>query len=158
MPCRGAHILSHFKSADQQEFADSIATQATLTTNELLKAGEWLYDLLKPSGAGLQAFLREKKLNEILQNPDWDRRQKAERFFKALRTLRFPRLTDYEKKFESAASEVGGKDLKLEMLTSFEEEGFWVRAKMRDKKSVQNILNLLEDKKTLLNSLFDLML
>jgi hypothetical protein len=160
LPFRGAQILARFTPPNQQEFAEGIGSKIPLTTNELIQTGEWLYDLLKPLGIGIQKFLKEKQLDGLLNHPDWSPRAKAQKFVASLRMFRFPKLTAYEKKFRAilgGMNEAGG-DLKFEVPQAFEGEGFWLRARIRNQNSLDHILNLLKDKRDLLNSLFDIML
>ena len=160
LPFRGMHLLSRFSPEDQRMFAGSIAVNVVLTTNELIQLGEWLYDLLKLQGVNIDAFLKKEQFDSILNHPQWDLRQKAEKFCEKLRTLRFPKLARHEQQFKSIARTITDEkiDLKIEPPPSFEDQGIWLRAKIRDPQSLDRLLDLLKDKRNLLNSLFDIML
>ena len=137
-----------------------ISNNATLTTSQLLQAGEWFYDLTKERGAGLGGYLKENQLDRILTHAQWDPRQKANKLLEALRKLRFPRWTQCEAKFESATSEICSPEshLKIEASASFEGEGFSLHAKLKDPEALEKFVSSLKDKRHLLNSLFDIML
>ena len=160
LPFRGSQILSRFSAQDQRAWSSLIVPHAAFTTNQLLKTGEWIGDLLKKERAGLSDFLGQYGLTAILQREETDRRQRAENFYTAVRLLRFPRLAEYEKKFHSLSKslEKDSRELTLEAPESFEAQGFTLRAKIRDSQSLKNIMEVLERQKPSLNSLFDIML
>lgn len=161
LPFRGAQILTRFAEEDQKVFALRIAARAALTTNQLIKTGEWLFDLMKSSHSGLTEFLAKNiSLASILDQAEWDRNRKTEVFYRALRAMRFPRLADREKKFESCLTDLRHDmgDLKVEAPAAFEEEGFTLRARIRNPETLDRVLNHLGRNRTLLNSLFDIML
>ncbi len=161
LPFRGTKALSRFSPENQKEFASSIASKMSLTTNQLIRTVEWIYDLLKSNAStSLAALLGSGDLPSLLQKENRDPRQRAEQFCQALRRLRFPRLTSQEEKFVqfSRQFEQEGGELKLEAPESFEAEGFSLRAKIRNRESLNHVLEVLARKKTSLNSLFDIML
>lgn len=161
LPLRGAQALSRFAQRDQKTFAHRIAHHAALTTNQLIKTGEWLFDLLKASRCDIAAFLaKNSSLESVLENPKWDPNRKGEEYCRLLRALRFPRLADREKEFGSRLLALGceSEDLKVEAPPAFEEEGFTLRARIRNAETLDRVLNHLGRNKTLLNSLFDIML
>lgn len=159
IPFRAAHRLKRFNVKDQKTMA-FILTQAGLTTNEFLRISEWLGDLLKPQGKEISVFLDETKLKKILDHPRWDLRCKAEKFYAALRRIRFPHLVECEEKFKSLSAEIceDSSKMKLEAPSYFEEGGFSIRAKVTDPESLEHLLKVLKQKKNSLNSLFDLLL
>ncbi|MBI3313264.1 MAG: hypothetical protein HYZ83_03435 [Candidatus Omnitrophica bacterium] len=160
LPFRGSQILARFSREDQKAFADLIASHAVLTSNQLLKLGEWLHDLLKKERLALSDFLGRRGLLEILKQEQTDSRQKAESLFAAVRYLRFPRLVEYEKKFQVFSQSLAreSRDVKLEVPESFEAQGFTLHARIRNEKGLENVLEILEREKPSLNSLFDIML
>ena len=159
MPFRGAKILTRFSKPDQEAFAE-MAAEAALTTNQLLKAGEWLADLLKISKLGLGDYLKSHpELKKILASSA-DRKAKGEKFFACLRQLRFPQLTEKEKEFSALSRELEGdkKGLQVEAPPFFEAEGFTVRAKIKSAKDLEQLEALLARKRKVLNSLLDIVL
>lgn len=160
LPFRGSQILSRFSPEDQRQWSSVILPRAALTTNQLLKAGEWLCDLLKKERLTLSDFMGKYGLGEILYHPEADRRQKAKNLYEMIRHLRFPRLAEYEKKFQTLSKSLQGdfRELKLEAPESFEAQGFNLHARIRDGRALANILKVLERQKPSLNSLFDIML
>ena len=115
---------------------------------------------MRSSGLNLSQFVEQKGLRAIAQHPDWDGRQKADKIFRRLRNLRFPRLTIVEERFDAISHELchDSPELKVEPTPSFEDEGFWMHAKIKDAESLERILEALGKKRDLLNSLFDIML
>jgi len=160
MPFRGAHILDRLEIEDQKVFAEVIPSKATLTPSELLQVGEWICDLLKSSPSEMNEWMKSKVVQDIVNDPDLNRRQKGDQLFHALRNHRFPRLVACEKKFHSLSHQVckDMKDVKLEIPASFEEDGYFLRMRVRDPKGLEDILNRIREKKSSLNSLFDIML
>jgi len=160
IPFRGASMLAKLKPEDQRTFAEDIAEEISLTTNQLIQVVEWLNDLLRSSNSDLRSYLASNQLNHILHSDHRDGRQKAEKFYQALRHLRFPRLTMAEERFGAISHELSHDtlDLKIEPTPAFEDEGFWMRAKLRDRESLERVMEMLRKKRTLLNSLFDIML
>lgn len=160
LPFRGVRVLERFSYADQREFVSRVVASASLTTNELLRVGEWLCDFMRKEGSSLAEILARDELAHILNHSSEDRRQKGEELFRAMRDLRFPRLADYEKKFSSVACEIcqGSQEFRVEAPHGFEEEGWMIYARIRDRKSLDHLKSLLHEKHLLLNSLFDIML
>jgi len=160
LPFRGSQGLFELKTEDQICFAREIAAKTNLTTNALLKAAEWLRDLLRTTGISLGSFLRKYKFQEILDHPKWDARLKAEKLIEGLRKIRRPKLTAMEEKlFEQAAGITAGEnDMAIRFPQDLEESGFMLQMKLRDRRSLERLQKTLGEKKDLLNSLFDLML
>lgn len=159
LPFRGAKILTRLSKEDQEIFADKIASKAALTTNQLLKSGEWLHDLLKSSSQSLDRYLKtNSSLDPSLFNGDG--RAKGERFFTALRNLRFPHLVEKEKAFTGLSQQIQGdkSGLSVEAPPFFEAEGFTLRAKIKDAKDLERLSAHLESKRKVLNSLLDIVL
>ena len=159
LPFRGVRVLSGFGKTDQREFALSVATKLSLTTNQLLKTAEWLNDLLKINSVDLKSYLARTPLAGLLNALQEDRRQKTDQFTEALRRLRFPRLSDREEKFASLSHEIreGAEDITIERPVFFEGEGITLKASIKDSESVERILELIQRKRKLLSSLFDIM-
>ena len=160
LPFRGMQILGKFLPEDRATFATLIGSKIILTSNQLLKAGEWLYDLLKKEKTNLGNFLKDRGLLEILNRQGNDEGQKARAFYNALRRLRFPRLAESEQKVEKVLTLLAPelKELRLEMPESFEEEGFSLHAKLKSQASIEQLKEFLSKHRPQLNSLFDIML
>ena len=159
LPFRGLRALSRFNKEDQRTFAGEIAPRIHLTSGQLMDAASWLGDLMKTSGLPLSRFLAGQKINIPAEDLPADRRQKGEQFHKALRSLRFPKLAGLEEKFSRVSREIGsGKDLTLEAPAHFEEEGYRLRLNLKRPESLDQLLARLSQKRSDLNSLFDIML
>ena len=158
LPFRGARVLCRFSKSDQADFAGLIAARAALTSNQLLKTGDCLFDLLKLKNVSLAVFLKSSGLGDVLElSPD--RRQKGEKFCAALRALRFPGLVQKEKEFASLAEKIeAGHEFSLEAPSFFEGEGLTLRAKLTNPEALEQLASVLERKRKLFNSLFDIML
>ena len=160
LPFRGARVLNRLSKPDQQVFASQIAAEAGLTTNQLMKAVEWLYDLLKMCGQSLEDYLKGiPELKAILKSPA-DRKAKGERFISCLRGLRFPNLAEKEREFETLSSQLqeDKSGISVEAPPFFEAEGFTLRAKIKNAKDLERLTRLLEGKWKVLNSLLDIVL
>lgn len=164
LPYRGIRSLAVFKPEDQRDFAVEIAARLPLTSNQLIQTSEWLFDLMKAAKSGLKAYLGFSGLQTILSAEGSDGRQKAERFCKALRKLRFPQLAAREDQFASAAEKLAqeGRDARarfvLEPPPSFEAEGLTLKAVLKDPEALDRLTEVLKRKRNLFNSLFDIML
>ncbi len=160
LPFRGAKALSRFSAKDQREWV-SILTRAALTSNQCWKAADWLFDLQKTKGESLKVVLsHHPDLTAVLDPPQTDRRAKADQFFKALWQIRFPRLAEREKKWAGLVREIsaGSREIRIEAPAFFEDEGILLKAKLKNRGALDAALNLLGEKRNLLNSLFDVML
>ena len=158
LPFRGASVLGRFSKSGQADFISLIADRAALTTNQLLKTGEWLFDLMKLKKEELPALLKNSGLQAVLAGRQ-DRRQKGEKFCAALRALRFPELAKKEEEFRSLAGKIReGDAFSLEPPSFFEAEGLTLRARLKNPGAVDQLAAVLERKRKLFNSLFDIML
>jgi hypothetical protein len=159
LPFRGAKVLNRFAKPDQEIFASQIAVPAAWTTNQLIKAGDWLLDLLKTSGQSLENYLKDKEFTDILDGKT-DRRAKGERLFTLLRARRFPNLAVKEKEFTALSNQIqeSQSGVSVEAPPYFESEGYTVRAKIKDSKDLEQLQRLLESKRKVLNSLLDIVL
>ncbi len=158
LPFQGAERLAPFSAEDQKAFAREIAPRVSLTTNQLRQAAEWLHDLLKKEGKGLGSFWEDKNWKIGLNTED--KRRSGEKFCEGIRALRFPRLVDQERKFRALRRRIEqeNQELTLEAPDFFEGQGYTLRAKMRTPESLDHFLELLQRKRPLLKSLFDIIL
>lgn len=160
LPFRGARALNRFSKPDQETFAVFIAPHASLTTNQLLKAVDWLCDLMKGNSLDLAALLQNKPgLSAVLESP-MDRRAKGERFLSVLRTLRFPNLVEKEKEFLTLSGRLKDEPegFSVEAPPYFEAEGFTLRGKVKNAQDLERLSQWLERKRKVLNSLLDIVL
>ncbi len=156
LPFRGAKILKHFPVKDQLFFSSDVVSQISLTSNQLIKTGEWLLDLIKLSKTSLEEYIL---LNfAAILNGKGDLRQKAERFYAEARSLRFPSLVKRQKEFQAISAEMMKevKGLALDSPEFFEEQGLSFHARVADREALQRFFDLLQKKQKLLNSLFDI--
>lgn len=162
MPFQGGYVLTKMGSANQQYFAKYVVENAALTVNELMKIGEWLSDMIEVESDenSLKSFVEAKGLNTILNQSNSERRQRGEKFYRAIQGLRFPRFVAYDETFKDVAHLICDKcdGLKVDAFPSYEETGYKISAHIKDRKSLENIMGQLQCKKSLLNSLFDIKL
>lgn len=165
LPYRGIRSMSRFSRVEQKYFAENIAEKISLTSNQLLKVSEWLFDLMKKNRTDLKTILERPVFQEILnpQKENRDHRQASERFFEKLRAMRFPQQTEAEAKFkEMAAPLAPNSQIKngfwLEAPQQFEEAGIMLHARLKDPKALEKLQQALEKHRNLVNSLFDIML
>ncbi len=160
MPLRGMTFLLRFSLADQTTFARKICGKAKLTSSQLLQAGEWLADLIKGSGKDLETILADHKVLEGLDVRGMDPRTKADKLFAAIKRLRFSGYSRYLEVFDERRAGVlqGVKDLRVEPVQGFEEPGFELRARVKSAGDLDRLLSLISEKRSALNSLFEIML
>ncbi len=158
LPVRGLRALAFFSAADQKVFAEKIAAQVPLTSNQMIKLAEWLNDLAAKTG--LEGLLSMEPLSTILGKNEKDARQKSEKFFEAVKTLRFPQWSKKEKEFQALKKSVdeGAGGLSVEAPAFFEGEGIVIRAQLKDREALERIVRSLEKKRKLLDGFFDLVL
>ncbi len=167
LPYRGIRALGHFSREDQSYFADSICEKIRLTSNQLLKVSDWLFDLMKREGKNLKALMSQPIFQSVL-NPseekiNKDLRQVTELFFETLRHLRFPRQSEAESKFkETSAPLAASAQIKngfwVEAPRQFEEAGIMLHARLKDPQALERLQKSLEKNGKLVNSLFDIVL
>lgn len=159
LPFRGARFLAVLSAPDQEEFA-RLAAQAALTSQQVIQISEWLAGLLNASGLPLAAYLKREKIQDLLERPEWDRRIKGEKLAAALRQRAYPSLAAQEARFAAAVGEASGfsGSFKLEAPEFFEDQGYFLRAQIKNPHDLEQFLALLKDRKEWLNSLFDFML
>ena len=160
IPYRGARQLSRFSREDQRAFAELVADRAALTAQDLLKVQEWLRSLMRRSGLSLQETLIATGAESILAHLIWDRRMKGDKFCQALREQVHPTLTAQEKRLAKALKTMTdfSGDFRVEVPPFFEEQGYQLRAKIKNKTDLVRYRQLLEKHGEWLNSLFDFML
>jgi len=160
LPLRGLAFLLKFTRSDQTFFAKNIATRVKLTSSQLLQSGEWLADMIKRTGKGLEALCRQNKLLSGLAVAGMDSRIKADRFFARVKKLRFPGASRYLKGFEAKRNSLS-RDLKgwrLEPVQGFEEPGFELHARVKTPEEMEALLRRFSENQAALNSLFEIML
>lgn len=159
LPYRGARILTRFTSSDQKAFA-GFSLKAALTANQLLKAGEWLYDLGKSSGLTLEKIFSKNDFDAVLNHPGLDRRAKGEKCYQKIRQIRFPSLCAKETQFSALSGKfTGGQPgILIEAPSFFEGEGLILKAKLTSAQSVETVLETIRSKRKVLNSLLDIVL
>ncbi len=160
LPLRSMSFLFKFSERDQTCFARRICSRARLTSSQLLQAGEWLADLIKGSGKDLESILKENMLPEELNVRGMDLRAKGDRFFAAIKRLRFPGYSQYAKAFEERRGDAlrGAKEFRLEPVQGFEEPGFELHARVRNPEDLDRLLLRISEKRSALNSLFEIAL
>lgn len=159
LPFRGSESLLKMSSADQRVFAGGIAGKVSFTTNQVLNAGHWLYDLMKKDGVDLSGFLTAQGLGDILDS-EHDGRQKAEHFFQKIRALRYPRLTEKERQFAKLSGEIASQlgHVSFEPPPQFEGQAITLKMKAKTSQSLEDLVDTLKARRKLLNSLFDIVL
>lgn len=159
LPFRGSQILLQMTDEDQKEFA-RIAESIHLTTNQVLKLGEWIADLTTSSKTNLHGFAAAHPIEAILNHPGWDKKTKGEKLFAKVRELRLPRIMEHEKKFRSLAKSVEQvfPAMKIHEPEFFEDEGVRLDAHLRNPEMLDQMIRHLQENRPRLNSLFDFML
>ncbi len=154
IPFRGAAGLSRFSAAEQNLLASALG-RLYLTTNQLSRVAEWLFDMKKGKKISLEALLQEKRLKEVLANPRMDLRTRGENFFAAVRFLRFPRLTEEEGKLKKLKSIVEeNKELQLSWPEGLEKKEILVTARLHGRGDLKRVLAFLETNRSFLESPF----
>lgn len=159
VPFRGILPLLKFSKKDQLFFS-TIAAKAKFTSSQMLQVSEWLGDLIKRSGQGLQSLCRGHKLLAMLGGSGMDPRSKADRFVAKVKTLRFPGYSRFHERFEARKRDVLNdiKTFRLEPVQGFEEPGLELHARVKDAEALEALLRSLSAKQGALNSLFEIML
>ncbi|MDD5226450.1 MAG: ParB N-terminal domain-containing protein [Candidatus Omnitrophica bacterium] len=157
---RGVLPFLKFSRDDQDYFAKNIGARMKLTSSQLFQAGEWLADVMKGTGKCLWKLCKEKKILSRLNTQGMDPRTKADRFFAHIKRLRFPRYSLYLEEFVTRRSKVlrDAKELRLEPVQGFEEPGFELHARVKTPAELDSLLRKLSSKRSLLNSLFEIVL
>lgn len=158
LPFRGLEAFSVFSKLEQAFLSRVLGPSGMrLTTNQVLRFCEWLYDLSKKKG-NLETCFKEPALSKVLC-ADLEGRAKAEKFSEALRVLRFPNRALAEKKFQDLRRRIeAGGELQIEAPAFFEAEGLSVKARLKNPEAFEKLLKALQSKQKLLNSFFDIML
>lgn len=160
LPLRGVAWLLKCPGRDQEYFAEKIGSQMKLTSSQLLQTGEWLLDKMRGTGKSLGEFCRKFKVLEGLDVPGMDPRTKADKFFARLKRLRSPRYSEYLEGFEEKAASIlrDTKAIRLEPVQGFEEPGFELHARVKTPGELELLLRKIAEKRSALNSLFEIML
>lgn len=160
VPFRGIYRFNFFEADEQLYFAEKIFETCALTSNQLKLTGEWLLDLKRKTRKKVMEILEAENAFGFLKEANPDRKQKGEKFFAVLRAMRFPRLVDQEKLFQSAIEPLkqAEKRISIEPMPYFEDEGYTLRIRVRRREDIQEVLRKLDENRGLLNSLFDIML
>ncbi|HTL48622.1 MAG TPA: ParB N-terminal domain-containing protein [Verrucomicrobiae bacterium] len=160
IPFRGVSSFLRFSPADQKAFVKLTGESLRWTSGQMTQALEWLADLLKSGKKGLEVYWQEPALQKALAGPKNDLRAAGENLFQAIKELRFPRLADCRGKFDPAAREIerAYPGLKLEPPPYFEDEGLVLRAKVRDARAFDELMEVLKKKRSSVHSLFEIML
>jgi len=157
---RGAAFLLKYSKEDQEFFARKIASQVKLTSSQLVQTGEWLSDMMKRTRKRLAEFCRSAKVLDGLRVPGMDPRTKADKFFARLKRLRSPHYAKYREQFEERTAAIlrDGKGMRLEPVQGFEEPGFELHARVRTPEELERLLRKIEEKRSALNALFEIVL
>ena len=145
LPFQAAASLSRFAEAEQKFLAGSVFNSLHLTSNQLLLIADWLTALKKIKKTTLEALAGEKSIRDVLEHPKMDERTRGERFFAAVYALRFPALEKAGKKFAHLKGQLEKiEGVRLERPEGFESEGLSLRARLKDRESVDRILRFLQ--------------
>lgn len=157
---RSAPMLVRFSRKDQEYFARAIATPIRLTTSQAVQICEWLLDLMRGSGKDLATLVQRHGILKVLGHRSMDPRTKADKFYGALKRVRFPQYSARLDSFEKQCTKIGQgiKNLRLEPIEGFEEHGFELHARVKNPENLQKILKRLSEKLPALHSLFDVKL
>ena len=154
IPFRGASGLSRFSNAEQNLLAN-VLERVYLTSNQLSKTAEWIFDIKKGKKTTLESVLQKETLKEALENPRTDLRTKGDNFFRAVRFLRFPRLTQEVGKLQKIKSKVEeNKDFLLTWPEGLEKKEILVTARLHGRGDLRRVLAFLETNRSFLESPF----
>ena len=157
---RCAASLLKFSRASQEFFAKKIIGKIKLTSSQSVQTVEWLADLMKRTGKGLESLLAKQRILKELNHTSMDPRTKADKFFEAVKRVRFPAYSAYRHEFQSRRIDIiqGTRNLRLEPIEGFEERGFELQTRIKSQEDLDAFLSQLSEKRPLLNSLFDVVL
>ncbi len=156
LPFRGASSLNRFSREEQGLLARQVFEGMHLTTNQLLLLSEWIDDLKRARKVSLETLLGEASFRKVLENCKPDPRTRGERFLRAVRTLRSPRLSEREESFDRLKERAKlPEEIQLERPESFEAEGILLRARLKNRESLVRLLRFLEDQGPFLNSFLE---
>ncbi|HOW59435.1 MAG TPA: ParB N-terminal domain-containing protein [Candidatus Omnitrophota bacterium] len=160
LPLRCLASFLKFSRSDQNYFVQKVAFKMKLTSSQFLQIGEWLADLMRGSEKCLEPLLKKSRILKELEHPSMDLRTKADRFFEAMRRLRFPGYSAFLDEFALRKSYLtrDAKNIFIEPIAGFEEKGFEFHARVKGPKELEVLLNTLAKKRPVLNSLFDVVL
>ena len=156
LPFRGAALLARFSKEEQIRLAQSLLGRTHLSSNQLALLGGWLLDLKKMHRVPLDELLCDKTIREAVNHPKMDGRARADRLFEAVRRLRFPRLSKEEKNFLRLKNQLESPgQIQIERPGGLEGEGVLLRARLRNRESLDRVVQFLEEHQASLESLFD---
>ncbi|MFZ5801724.1 MAG: ParB/RepB/Spo0J family partition protein [Candidatus Omnitrophota bacterium] len=157
-PFHALPSLLRFNVNEQKYLARTILGRAALTTSEWAQCCDWIFDLKKKGPGGIEAIFESETVAKILAHPDLQPKLKGKRLLAAIRLMRFPELSRYEKRFHDLAAGImeGERDIRIEAPPCFEEKGYTVTARVRDSAGLKALKELLTRKDPKLNSLFDI--
>lgn len=159
LPLSVLREFSGLSSEDQKVFANQVLPQIHLTASEIKDVVMGMSDLIKNHELSLEALLVQKGFRQILENPKWDKKQKAQKLTTAFRQLRFPALGEYETKFKNLSAQIcNDSTMKIEAPEFFEAQGFRIHIEARSAESLKHAIASLKSNQDLLNSLFDIKL
>ncbi|MBI4115421.1 MAG: hypothetical protein HY447_02475 [Candidatus Omnitrophica bacterium] len=145
IPFRGASSLNRFSKEEQLLLVEGVFGKVHLTTNQLILISEWIFDLKKIKRVSLGGLMEENTIQAILMHLKEDARAKGERFFTAIRLLRFPRLSEMEKNFDCLKQKVEQtKEIRLEHFKGFEKKGVRLQAEIKNREGISRVLRFLE--------------
>jgi len=142
---QGASGLGRFSIEEQRLLAETVFDSLHLTSGQLTRVAEWLFDLKKGKGASLESVLSEKKLEESLVSTQSDLRSRGERFFAVLRSLRHPRLSEEEGRLRKLKAQIEeNKNLQLHWPEGLEKKEISVTARLHRSGDLERVLRFLE--------------
>lgn len=153
LPFRGTAALRRFSREEQAFLAREVFERVHLTTSQVRLLAEWFFDLRKIKKCSLEALIQAEVFQEVFKPPERDERGRGEGFFETVRSLRFPRLTEAERKFRRLQAQLVNEDVQLERPESFEAEGFLLRSRLKNRESLGRVLRFLETHRPQLESL-----
>lgn len=158
LPFQGSFGLAKFKSQDLDFLRLRVFPQIRPSASQLAHICEWLLDLTQTQKRTVAEILKKGKPAVISKSQDG--RAGADAFYQSLRSLRFPELACKEKAFHLAAKEMRGhvNGLEIRAPDHFEQEGFYVRAHIRNSKSLSEVAQRLQDVQNQAAALFDTVL
>ncbi len=158
LPFQGSFWLAKFKAEDLNYLVRQLLPKIRPTASQLAHICEWLLDLIQIGNKSAAKIIKQIKLAPASKTQD--ARPRTDAFYQSLRSLRFPELTEKEKAFTQAAQAMQGQVSGLEIRAPdhFEQEGFYIRAHIRNSKSMAEVARKLQDVQNQAARLFDTLL
>lgn len=154
LPEKSRRRVSRWNEADKRFFLREFLEKNWLSRSDLIEVIEILNDLAKMKRQKIEDLISRKSFKDVFVSP-LTNKQKRDRFMSALRELRYPELTRYEKKF----NEILGKFVldpkcRINYPKFFEDEGIVLNLKIHNEHDLEECMDSLARNKKFFKELF----